>query len=601
MNWKQIFQAVMAVSVFSPVVGAAELSDLTAECRNGQVFLRWKEAGLPADARLAVWSSDRPISSERLEDSECVAKLLNTGSARDWWLDQASFLVPRGNTRKSEEIFAGGDSSAASATAQTAGFVIADGAAPLDPASGLHVHTPTPEQSGMRYFAVAWQSDLKGPVRQVLALEQPVEVKSGPIRPITVKGPVLERGSASGKPLTISLHGRGGGVGVDTKGNPQGTHLWFADRSVAWREGIPFKFAVSAGRNQVQIVLFDRVWIGRPLTKKESSDARDYVPAIATFWLGYNPNIAVSNLGPEFKFDNYTERFILQVIRWAQEYLGTDPNRTYVTGGSMGGTGAIQLVTHFPEVFAAAHALVPVYSYTWKKCEGIAASAGRLVCSGGPFTEKNPARMPDGRDILEYGDGARNIARPEIDMPPIFATNGRNDKSIPWVNNPPFYQAANTARQALTVYWNDGGHGMSNQLPADMKEASNRGLLRYRLNSSFPAFSNVSDNRDFGNGDPTNGDATGWLNRGMDWNEKVIDQADRYEISLTAFHPEIQYPVTADVTLRRRQQFRPVAGETLQVQVNGETRRLTVPANGLITIEKINFPDKNPVQLTISR
>ena len=592
MNLKKMLLSAGAVAMLSAQAG---LSDLTGEFRNGQLFLQWKESNLAADTRLSVWSSDKPITKDNITKAVKVASYLNLNSARDWWLDPDSFVITRSKQAKGEEIFAGNVADVGAKNTNK-GFVIADGGKPISPDGGLHVHTPCAKLAGSRYYAVAAHKGMTDGILEIVSTAAPIKVSEGKSTPIRLKGR-LQKGSAKGMPLVISLHGRGGGVGVDKKGNPVGTHIIFSDRSYAWREGIAFKF--DAGINNkskiLVISLNDRIWVGRKLTKKESTDSRDYVPAISTFWLGYNVNIAKSNAGPEFVWDNYTERYILHIIKWAQEYLGADVNRTYITGGSMGGTGTVQMVTHYPEVFAAGRALVPIYAFNNKlfgnKGRG---TAWRMTCSIGPFNAKNPAVMPDGRNLIEYTDGAKNINRPAIDMPPLMATNGRQDNSIPWVNNPDFYRAANEGRQMFQVYWNNGNHGMSRHCPKDF--ISEKQMLRYRLNESFPAFSNSSDNKDYGNGNFKVGDLTGWINRGFDW-KVVSDTADRYEIAISVKHKDIKYPVTSDVTIRRRQQFKPAKGTTVKVTVNGKTSSVKIDDNGLLTISNVNFADDKPVKV----
>jgi hypothetical protein len=225
----------------------------------------------------------------------------------------------------------------------------------------------------------------------------------------------------------------------------------------------------------------------------------------------------------------------------------------------------------------------------------------RLICSIGKFTEKNPAVLPDGRPLLPFVDGAANINRPAVDITPIIATNGRQDMSIHWVNNPPFYRAANEARQAFTVYWNNGGHGMSGQAPADMKIHKNlAALFRYRLDKSYPAFSNSTDNRNYGSGNPKEGDLQGWINRGFSWELKT-DSPNRYEIAVGINYPGIVYPVTADMTLRRRQQFKFPAGTQLEVFVNGKKQTAVIDKNNLLTIEKIKFPDAGKITVVITK
>lgn len=585
------FSMILSTTLFAGV------DKLTAEYRNGQLFLRWNESGLDAKTRLSVWSSADPITLENIASAERCARYLNVNSAVDWWLDLNSFFNKnKSKAQKSEEIFAGNVAETKTEKTTIRGFVIEDGGKPIPPAGGLHVHTPKASQQGKRYYAVTTHDGFSDKITGFTATASPVEVGPGKANPIRLNGK-LTKNSAKGLPIVIKLHGRGGGSGIDKQGKSVGSHIIFSDDDFAWREGIPFKFTAEILNNVLILTMRDRVWIGRSLTRQESRDSRDYVPAIASFWLGYNVNIAVSNKGPEFIWDNYTERMILHVARWAQEYLGGDKNRTYVTGGSMGGTGTVQLVTHFPEFFAAGAAKVPVYSFSWKQQKSGGNSMWRMTCSIGPFTQKNPARFKDGTLLEVYTDGARNIARPEIDMPPLFATNGRQDASIPWINNPPFYKAANDARQMFSVYWNNGTHSMSKMVPKDF--IKNSDIFRYKLNESFPAFSNSSDNRNYGNGDHRDGDLAGWINRGFNW-KNIVDTPRRYSIILSVNYPGIKYPVTADVTIRRRQNFKFAPGTSLKVSVNGKDSTVKIDKNGLLTIEKVTFADAKELQINIT-
>lgn len=588
-----------AFSFWGSAVSGVEVSDLRGVCRNGQVFLQWNEKDLPADARLSVWSSDKPLTKADLKNARKTASLLNPKSARDWWLDISSFLVPRSKKAKSEEIFAGNVASEKDKNKAVSGFVIEEGGKPLDPASGLHVHTPGPGETGKRYFAVTVHRGTAAEAAAFTATTAPIEVTSGKVQPIRISGKKLTGGCAKGLPLFISLHGRGGGVGVDAKGNARGTHLLFAPGSIAWREGIPFKFQLDVLKDRVVLTLFDRIWIGRTMSRAECADLRDMVPAIATFWMGYNPDIALPMKGPGYRFDNFTERYILFVIDWVQEFLGADKNRTYIQGASMGGTAAVQLATHFPDRFAAVYAGVPIYSFTWKQMGRMKGSAWRLTCSAGKFTAKNPALMPDGKDLLDYSSGAKNIARSAVDMPPIFCTSGRKDLSIPWVNNPPFFAAADQAKQFVSVYWNNGTHRMSQDAPQDM-QITWKQLLKFRLNESFPVFSQFSDNRNFGNGDPKDGDLAGWVNRGISWHG-VKDTADRYEIVLSVSHPDIKYPVSAAVTIRRRQNFRPAPGTEVAFEYGSVKGKVKISKEGLLTIPHVRFSSKEGVKLIISK
>ena len=581
----------------------AGLSDLTAEYRNGQVFLKWKETGLSPEARLTVWGSSKPITEQNCSRAEKLADRLNPSSAADWWRDVSSFVVQRSREQKSEEIFAGQTAEHKKLSPRQQGFVIEDCGKPIPASGGLHVHTPiNRKETGKRYFAVSCRD--QGKTAGFTALKKPVDVRMAPIQAIQIAGKKIPRGSGKGRPLVVNLHGRGGGVGVDSKGRALGTHLFFTDRTLGWREGLPFKFTVSiqSRPDRVSVTFYDRVWIGRNMSPKEYSDSRDAAKAISTFWMGYDPKIAESLLGPEYICDNYTERLLLYLIRWVKDYFQTDPAAVYIVGGSMGGTGAVQLATHFPKEFAAIKAHVPIYSYTWKPSQvGGNTSAWRMQCSVGKFTKQNPAKMPDGTGLLDYLNGTKNIAHPETDMPAIFACNGRLDKSMPWANNPPFFAAADKARQFLSVYWNNGAHGMADEMPGDMKRDMDlASLFRFRLDSSYPVFSKCSDNRDPGNGDIKDGDLIGWMNRGIGW-KTLADEPGIYKIKLKIAHPEIRYPVTSDITIRRRQKFRPAPGQSVQVKINGQKtiKPIRLDKYGQLTVPNVTFADRNDVTIEL--
>ena len=275
MKLKSMLLSAGALLVLSAHAG---LENLTGQFRNGQLFLQWKESNLAPDTRLSVWSSDAPITKENLGKAVKVASMLNLQSARDWWLNADNFVIKRSKKAKGEEIFAGNVADTGAKKNTEKGFVISDGGKSISPDGGLHVHTPWKEVTGKRYYAVAAHKGASEKVIDLVATTAPIKVTVGKSAPIRIKGN-LKRNSAKGLPLIISLHGRGGGVGVDKKGNPVGTHIIYSDRNFAWREGIPFKFSAGIRRDKVlTISLNDRVWIGRKLNKKESTDSRDYIP-----------------------------------------------------------------------------------------------------------------------------------------------------------------------------------------------------------------------------------------------------------------------------------------------------------------------------------
>ena len=114
-------------------------------------------------------------------------------------------------------------------------------------------------------------------------------------------------------------------------------------------------------------------------------------------------------------------------------------------------------------------------------------------------------------------------------------------------------------------------------------------------------FTNASSSKNPGDGRPDDGDIIGWINRGLDYRD-IRDTAGEYAVTLTATGPEISYPLTADITLRRLQQFKVQPGDKLTVRVgDAPASSVTVPADGLVTIVGVSIPSADGVRVTISR
>ena len=557
---------------------AIPVASLQAVYRDGQVFLTWKEEDTPPGTTFNVYLHEQPITPANLTQARKVGHHVEAHSARDWWQDPASF-----------------DADAKPGT--PVGFRIASDAAPLDPQGGLFVHTVTAESSGPRYFAVT-TSDAKGVENMNLvagqnALSQPVDGKVAPLQAIWLgEGALPARGAGKGKSFTLSLHGRGGGK------PGAGTHfncLVFGNDKQGWREGIAFKFQLSISENGVRIAPSDRAWTGRPVL--ESGDKRDHCLAVNTWWYGYNSRIYETTLTPKTVVPNYSEERLLWMVRWAQEYLGTDPNKTYLVGGSMGGSGAVSMSLHHPNVFAATVAMVPIVSYT-RRGPG-KGSLARLECMCGPLDET--AVTHEGKPFLEHMNGELNATRSRADLPYLFITHGRPDGSIPWENNPPFYRAMNAARQGFAVHWNDGDHSTAHSTAPNDVKAWDKRLERFALNRSFPVFSNCSDNRNPGNGERKDGDITGWFNRGLDWQD-LVDTPNEYALTVVADYPGLQLPLTVDVTPRRVQQFKVKPGDKVMVHI-GDAPPAEARADeaGLVTIRGVKVADENGTRVRLTR
>jgi hypothetical protein len=541
------------------------VTNLCATIRSGQVFLTWNEALVPEGVTFNVYMASRPIKARTLSKAKMVGHHIEAGSACDWWQNPASF-----------------DSDAE--PDRTHGFLI-DGKE-LNPKSGLFVHTVSNKES--IYFAVLPSSEdasaispgvnsLKSAVKALPQLTQPMRLKDGP-----------EKNCAVGKSLTLVLHGRGDGQNRDNKAN----FLVFGDDLQGWREGLARKFVVESNADGIVIKPLDRTWVGRPLLF--SWDNRDHVTAINTWWYGCNKLIYDAEKVNKGVVVNYTEEHLLYLVRWAQQYFGTDPKRTYIRGKSMGGSGAISIAFHHPDVFATVYSDVPVVAYTNRSGSDGISNVKRLDGLCGRICDET-VMSSEGIPVMERMNSERIVLESQKELPFLVLCNGRTDGSIPWINNPSFYRALNNGKRGFACYWNNGGHSMRLSVPEDISDF-------YSLQpempfcKSFPAFSNFSDNCNPGNGEKDDGDKIGWMNRGIYWTD-IEETKDSWSIRLQTKGYFLPGKVSVDVTPRRLTRFFIAPNEI--VLVNDSP--IKADKDGLLTIPKVQLVLGKTVLLEIRR
>lgn len=534
-------------------------TNLAARYRDGQVFVTWDEPR-PCEARFRVLCATAPITADNAAEAAPLADDIGAGSAADWWLNPETFgkpVEPGADGRKPDYPHEG--------------WLLDEGGPRLNPNSGLFVHTVTTATAGERYYAVVTTTD--GAVTPgVNSLIAPVTQQVAPPVPIWQGAPADKPPLGAGRdlPLDLTLHAKTG----------RGPMEWlaFGDTSLGWRDGLPFKYGAHVQGGAVAVAPTDRTWIDRMFPEGKDLCQR-LTPAIHSFWFGYNDQIHDPAKMADGVVVPYTERRVLWIIDWVQRYFGTDPHRTYGMGSSMGGCGTISFTLRHPEVFAACYAHVPIVRY----------AAGE----GGDSTVRVSAecagmdrRVDDGQTVAERLDGTKFVLEHEGELPYLLIANGRNDGSIPWWQNPPFYRAMQARRQGFEAAWNDGDHSTCGaKLTADFKARANFGYLhRFALNRSYIAFSHSSLDGDPGDGGKTNGTIDGFINRGLDF-EVVADEAQRYEVVLKS----ATLPVTVDATPRRVQAFKVQPGETLRVMVGGREQTVTVDAAGLMTVAGVSI------------
>jgi hypothetical protein len=179
----------------------------------------------------------------------------------------------------------------------------------------------------------------------------------------------------------------------------------------------------------------------------------------------------------------------------------------------------------------------------------------------------------------------------ETDLPPIVMRVGRTDRSVTWRRKPAFIRAVQEKKQGLFAGWDNGGHGTAmREAKAGFPNWFDFGwhIRRFAANKSYPALTGCSLDQDPGDGDPSNGDIEGFINRGFDW-DGIEDTSANYRVRVRCCHPAVRYPVIVDVTPRRRRRFLPRAGtgiDASNMDDGGkliENKRVVVEGDGRVT------------------
>lgn len=549
-------------------------TNLIAQYRNGQVFLLWNQPKNDTH-NFDVYISDEPITYNNFHKAEKIGFNIEPYSANDWFDDPT--LCPL-------------------ATGPKHGWITQAGSNPIDPNKGLFVHIVTSNDPCWSYFAVISDSQTAADLKTGQnSLAEPIEVSVSPIQAIWQLS--TRQPTATGKPLGIYLHSH------TSRPGGQLTHLVFGDSSMGWRGGLPFKFKVSILPDIVLIEPYDRVWINRKLTDSETYEEYNCMyKNIESWWFGTNDKIYDPNLRLTGSPTNYTENLLLWMIDWVQNTYQTDPNKVYAFGASMG-TGVQRLALQNPQRFAGVDLLVPFLDFSY--VNGSENNAKRFEASCGGLN----LICNDGKTLDERLDLVDFVNNYSSDLPFTIIRVGRQDKSVYWQRKPDFISFMQQQKHGLLAGWDNGTHStaMRSHIDGfpDFREYQ-WFISRFALNKSYPAFSNFSLDDNPGNGNPIEGDIIGFINSGLDFSD-ILDTPDRYEITIYCNHPETVFPATIDVTVRRRQVFKPSAGTIITGENYSQgtsliqSQNVTIDSDGNITFTNfiINSPSGNKMILRL--
>ena len=285
------------------------------------------------------------------------------------------------------------------------------------------------------------------------------------------------------------------------------------------------------------------------------------------WWGGIN---AKGQGAPERKTQIQTvEKRIYATIEWVMENYPVDPERIYISGNSMGGSGALGLGMCRGDLFAAVKVNVPA---------GVEHMMDRCFHTG--------ISLEDPPVCVDY--------------------SAQNDL---WsAGHEKFFKVMRENKFPLYAYWADFGHANDDdQMLVKNDLIHSFDWLSIRKNRAYPVFTNASSDDpnpwEAGNLDST---LPGQINGFFRW-ENVADRKGSFKMKLFLADPQtlqtrftIPETAVADVSLRRLQNFRIAPGEKISWSFGVLSGCTAADEKGLLTLEKLPITGEEQV-LTLSR
>ncbi len=281
---------------------------------------------------------------------------------------------------------------------------------------------------------------------------------------------------------------------------------------------------------------------------------------------GANAERATAELTP-------VEKRILAEITWVVEKYKIDPNRIYLCGNSMGGSGTLGIGLNHGDVFAAVKANVPA---------GVWHAFDRLQLA----QENAPEGMPDPPVCLDY--------------------SAPNDNWSAY--HEALFDGMEKRKYSYIAYWGNFGHENVDEKVAKFNDLFNTfDWTSVRKDEAYPVFTNASTD-----------DPSPWPKREADapsgqrgayfrWQNRV-DSPDAFEIELRLATAEelktTQFVVPgaaqADVALRRLQRFEIRPGETIKWSFGDAAGEIVADSAGLFNAPKLTI-ETTPKTLRLTK
>jgi len=596
---------------------AAQPTGLTTIHRSGQTFLTWNESTSVSGEGYHVYRHTAPINADNIS--------LATRLTEKWGpLPEGSSIFYTDRDRDVDTLYPG-----------LRNYVITDLGDPLTDTEGLFVWTSkqagnyyyaitTVEESGSENLITFGAGNTIGPVAESVTDPQPVLVwqsPSGNGRVYTqfmdwaMFNPTFERPYAY--PYGGLQYAYNYWIGMPTAEQCGGTvpaqvplYLYLGWYGSRYMENL-----ASGDQGGGDKAWY---WCAAELCVDDPRQSWYYGFSASYDYRTGNSSTSIPDTGP---IVNYTEerllRSIYDILR--DPHYNIDPQRIYVYGHSMGGSGALALALRYPNVFAASFSSEPMTNYStssgWHhECETNwgSVSANLPVSITGRYASHLDAY--NGTGIWDWQNHQANLVnRIGDEMAHISLAHGTLDNVIEWdTQGKPAYSAFYQGRRAFSGATLDVDHTWIDfvGMGPNVAEINHGPFYNFRVvrNESLPGLTNASGSSST---PPPGANAAynlnlEWSASWNDWDGTPVDTVSQWRISLRTTD---DYYQTVDVTPRRLQTFSITPGanyvwENLRVSNDVLIARgtVTADANGLVTVEDfIVSPDGNRLVLQPTR
>ena len=561
------------------VARAGQVTGVSAVHRAGQTFVTFREVGAAPQAlsarelhalrrarggedgiRYRVYYAPRPVTS--LAGLTPIAEVppLSGWNGEYWGDAQAEKSVTR--------------------------YVIEDGAGPLAPGMGLFVHNP--ERAGEAFYAVTAVTGgventalndgcaMRAPVLETVGQGTPVLQRvERPREWQYVRDPTLHYFVRWESPPNCAVQGKP----IDyVVGVPPG---------VTWPAGVGLHLHCWGGSLDGGYGWWYRAEEGHVLIASNQAPYDWWTGYHEAYWLdAWRRAPRDEAVWRKGVVRPYAQTRLLSFLDWAATRWRLDVTRAHVAGNSMGGSGAVMFAIRHPDRLAWATAWVGVHIP--RRSPQFAGSYAQVY--GEPDWG---VKFENGVPVWEHFDDAAYLrAHRAAGIGLICFSNGKNDAAIGWPQAAEFYRALQETRQPHVFVWGQSGHGQRALLPVSL---SDRHMpMDLRTDASLPAFTRCSLDGDPGNGDPADGDPEGQSNLYLAWRtDNIVDQVDRWEMTVYLVERAPRDDCTVDVTPRRLQRFKTAAGTRVSLRVvpvgsaDGQEQSAVADADGLITFSNV--------------